>query len=48
MQIPDPQRPKPGRPLSPAEREDSIQKRQRPAEVNTELAIAGGDSRVEI
>ena len=29
MQIPDPQIPKPARPLSPAEREDSIQKRQR-------------------
>ena len=43
MQIPDPQIPKPARPLSPAER-----KRQRPAEVNTVLAIAGGDSRIEI
>ena len=48
MQIPDPQLPKPARPLSPAEREDSIQKRQRPAEVNTVIAIAGGDSRIEI
>ena len=48
MQIPDPQIPKPARPLSPAEREDSIQKRQRPAEVNTMLAIARGDSRIEI
>ena len=48
MQIPDPQIPKPARPLSPAVREDSIQKRQRPAEVNTVLAIAGGDSRIEI
>ena len=48
MQIPDPQLPKLARPLSPAEREDSIQKRQRPAEVNTALAIAGGDSRIEI
>ena len=36
------------RPLSPAEREDSIQKRQRPAEVNTVLVIASGDSRIEI
>ena len=35
MQIPDPQIPKPARPLSPAEREDSIPKRQRPAKVNT-------------
>ena len=48
MQIPDPQIPKPARPLSLAEREDSIQKRQRPAEVNTVLAIAGGESRLEI
>ena len=29
-------------------REDSAQKRQRPTEVNTVLAIAGGDSRIEI
>ena len=43
-----PQIPKPARPLSPAEREDSIQKRQRPSEVNTVLALAGGDSRIEI
>ena len=48
MVIPGPQIPKPARPLSPAEREDSIQKRQRPTEVNTVLAIAGGDSRIEI
>ena len=48
MQIPDPQIPKPARQLSPAEREDSIQKRQRPAEMNTVLAFAGGDSRIEI
>ena len=48
MQIPDPQPPKPARPLSPAEREDSNQKLQRPAEVNTVLATAGGDSRLEI
>ena len=48
MQIPDPQIPKPARPLSPAEREDNIPKRQRPAEVKTVLAIAGGDSRIEI
>ena len=27
---------------------DSLQKSQRPAEVNTVLAIAGGDSRIEI
>ena len=40
MQIPDPQIPKPARQLPPAEREDSIQKRQRPAEVNTVLTIA--------
>ena len=44
MQIPDPQTPKLARPLSPAEREDSIPKFQRPAEVNTVLAIAGGDN----
>ena len=48
MQILDPQIPKLARPLSPAEREDSVQKRQRPTEVNTVLAIAGGDSRIEI
>ena len=35
MVIPGPQIPKPARPLCPAEREDSIQKRQRPTEVNT-------------
>ena len=29
-------------------REDSIQKRQRPAEVSTVLASAGGDSRIEV
>ena len=48
MVIPGPQIPKPARPLSPAEREDSIPKRQRPSEVNTVLALAGGDSRIEI
>ena len=48
MVIPGPQIPKPARPLSPAEREDSIQKRQRPTEVNTVLALAGGDNRLEI
>ena len=42
MVIPGPQIPKPARPLSSAEREDSIPKRQRPAEVNTVLAIEGG------
>ena len=47
MQIPDPKIPNPARPLSPAESEDSIPKRQRPAEVNTVLAIAGGDTRIE-
>ena len=47
MRVPDPQIPKPARPLSPAEREDSIQKRQRPAEVNTVLAVASGNSRIE-
>ena len=46
--IPGPQIPKPARPLSPAEREDSIQKRQRPTAVNTVLALEGGDSRIEI
>ena len=48
MQIFDPQIPKPARPLSPAEREDSVQKRQRPAEVNTVLTIAGAYSGNEI
>ena len=48
MQIPDPQIPKPARPSSPAERENSIPKRQRPTEVNTVLAIAGDDGRIEI
>ena len=48
MVIPGPQIPKPSRPLSPAEREDSIQKRHRPTEVNTVLTLAGGDSRTEI
>ena len=48
MQILDPQIPKPVRQLSPAEREDSIQKRQRPADVNTVLAIAGGLQRKHI
>ena len=48
MVIPGPQIPKPARPLSPAEREDSIPKRQRSTEVNTVLALAGGDSRNEI
>ena len=48
MQIPGPQIPKPARPLSLAERENSMPKRQRPAQVNTVLAIAGGDSRIEI
>ena len=47
VQILDPQIPKLARPLSPAEREDSIQKRQRPAQVNTVLAIAARDSRIE-
>ena len=48
MQIPDPQIPNPARPLSPAEREDSIEKRQRPAEVSTVLTIAGAHSGNEI
>ena len=48
MVIPGPQIPKPARPFSPAEREDSIQKRQRPAEVDTVLALAGGCSTIEI
>ena len=48
MQIHDPQILKPARPLSPAEREDSIPKRQRPAEVNTVLTIAGAYSGNEI
>ena len=41
MVIPGPQIPKQARRFSPAEREDSIQKRQRPAEVDTVLALAG-------
>ena len=41
MQIPGPQKPKLARQLSPAEREDSIPKRKRPAEVNTVLTIVG-------
>ena len=41
MQIPDPQMPKPALQLSPAEREDSIQKSQRPAAMNAVLTIAG-------
>ena len=48
MVIPGPQIPKPASPLSPAEGEDGIQKRQRPTEANTVLALAGGDSRIEI
>ena len=48
MQIPDLQIPKPARPLQPAEREDSIQKRQRPAEVDTVITIAGAYSGNEI
>ena len=47
MVIPGTQIPKPARPISPTEREDSIQERQRPSEVNTVLALAGGDSRFE-
>ena len=41
MQIPDPEIPTPARQMSPAEREDSIPKRHRPAEVNTMLTTAG-------
>ena len=48
MQISDPQIPKLARPLSPAEQEESIKKRQRPAEVNTVLTLAGADSGNEI
>ena len=48
MQVPDPQIPKLARPVSPAEREDSIQQRQRPAEVNTVLTIARAYSGNEI
>ena len=40
MQVPD-HIPKPARQLSPAEREESIRKRQRPAAVNTALTRAG-------
>ena len=39
-QIVDPHIPKLSRQLSPAEREDNIQKRQRPSEVNTVLTTA--------
>ena len=42
------QKQKLARTLSPAEREDSIQKRQRPAEVYTVLSIAGAYSGNEI
>ena len=48
MQIPDPLIPKRARQLSLAEREDSIQIRQRPAEVNTVLTLAGTHSEKEI
>ena len=48
MQILDPQIPKPARPLSPAEREDSIQKRQKPAEANTVLTNVGAYNGNEI
>ena len=48
MVIPGPQIPKPARTFSPAEREDSVQKRQRPTEVNIVFAFTGGDSRIEI
>ena len=48
MQIPDPQIPKLARPLSPVERQDSIPKIQRPAEVNTVLTTAGAYSGNEI
>ena len=39
MVIPGPQIPEPARPSSPAEREASIQKRQRPSEVHTVWAL---------
>ena len=48
MHIPEPQGPKLARQLSPAERKDSIQTRQRPAEVNTVLMIAGVYNGTEI
>ena len=48
MQIADPQIPKRAIQLSPAEREDSIRKRQRPAEVSTVLTVAGAYSGNEI
>ena len=48
VQSQTPQIPKPARPLSPAEREDSIQERQRPTEVNTVLTIARAYSGNEI
>ena len=40
MHVLDPQMPKPARQLSPAEGEDSIPKRQKPAEVNTVWMIS--------
>ena len=48
MQILDPQKPKPARPLSPADREDSIPKRQRPAKANTVLTHVGAYNGNEI
>ena len=49
MVIPGPQIPKTSTSvISRREREDSIQKRHRPTEVNTVLALAGGGSRIEI
>ena len=48
MHIPEPQGPKLARQLSPAERQDNIQTRQKPAEVNTVLMIAGVYNGTEI
>ena len=48
MQRPDPQMPEPARQVSPSGREDSVQKRQRPAEVTTVLTTTGVCSGNEI
>ena len=48
LQRPDPQMPEPARQVSPSGREDSVQKRQRPAEVTTVLTITGVCSGTEI
>ena len=44
MQNPDPQIPQAARRVSPAEREDSIQTRQRPAEVSNSVDNSGNET----